>query len=173
MKEKSGLDIKDIITTGLLLGIGAILHYVVSPIYGGIKPDFLLCLMFIAIFLTPNFSNTLLAGGGGAIIAALTTGFPGGQIPSIFDKLISAVFIFILFKFLFFKKKNVVIIGILNFLGTVVSGAIFVMSVIIITGTQLAFLTVMFFMVLPTAIFNTALGVLIFRVFQSKIKDVN
>ena len=77
---------KNIITTALLLAIGMVLHFITPPVYGGIKPDFLLSCMFIAILIQDDFSNALAAGLTAGIMSAMTTSFPGGQLPNLIEK---------------------------------------------------------------------------------------
>ena len=80
---------KDLALAAILLAIGLVLHSLVPPIFGGVKPDFLLATMVIAILSQPRLRNTLIIGAAAGLLAALTTGFPGGQIPNIIDKMAS------------------------------------------------------------------------------------
>ncbi|MGB4287308.1 MAG: tryptophan transporter, partial [Tepidanaerobacteraceae bacterium] len=45
------MKLKDMILTSLLIAIGLVLHYVVPPIVGGMKPDFLLAMLFVALYI--------------------------------------------------------------------------------------------------------------------------
>ena len=61
------------------------------------KPDMMLLMMFLAIVLFPEKKNVLVVALGCGLLSALTTGFPGGQIPNIIDKLVTAfVFYFLI-----------------------------------------------------------------------------
>jgi len=55
------------------------------------KFDLLLTFMFIAIAINPTFKNTVLSGLLSGIITAMTTTFPGGQLPNLIDKMITIV----------------------------------------------------------------------------------
>ncbi|MDD4570180.1 MAG: tryptophan transporter, partial [Tepidanaerobacteraceae bacterium] len=50
------------ILTSLLIAIGLVLHYVVPPIVGGMKPDFLLAMLFVALYIDHSPKNALVAG---------------------------------------------------------------------------------------------------------------
>ena len=90
------MNIREMAQISLLLAIGFILH-ALTPGYGaGMKPDLLLAMLFIIILLKRDFKAALLAGTVAGIIAALTTTFPGGQIPNIIDKVVSSIFVYLL-----------------------------------------------------------------------------
>ena len=91
-----------LVILAMFLGMGTILHFVMPPIFG-VKPDMMLPLMFLGIALFPDKKNVLLLGIGTGILAALTTGFPMGQIPNLIDKPISAFVFFALFLGLYHR----------------------------------------------------------------------
>jgi len=78
-----------IILTSLLLAIGLILHQITPGIILGMKPDLQLVFMILSIILTKNFKLALITGIAAGILCALTTTFPGGQLPNIVDKTIT------------------------------------------------------------------------------------
>lgn len=86
---------RELVLAGILLALGLTLHTVTPSLFGSVKPDFLLATLFIAILYQPKLSNVLVIGIVTGIMAALTTGFPGGQIPSILDKVFTALFVLI------------------------------------------------------------------------------
>lgn len=156
---------KEIVLAALLLASGLVLHAITPPIFGGVKPDFLLATMFIAIVSQPKLSNTLLIGMVAGILAAMTTGFPGGQIPNIIDKLVSALFVLMVLKLLPFKTNDVVV-GVLSFVATIVSGIVFLSSALFIVGLPAPLSALFVAVVLPTAIANTVVSVVLFRVYK-------
>jgi cell shape-determining protein MreD len=87
-----------IIITSLLLAIGLILHQITPGIFLGVKPDFLLVFMILAIILTKDFKITIITGIVAGILCALTTTFPLGQLPNIIDKIITSIIIFVIYK---------------------------------------------------------------------------
>ena len=82
---------RELVLAGILLALGLTLHAVTPALLGNVKPDFLLATMFIAILFQPYLKNTIVIGFVAGVMAAMTTGFPGGQVPSVFDKIISAL----------------------------------------------------------------------------------
>src|SRR5690606_33145384 len=99
-KEKRIMKLKNNIFTTLLLAIGLIMHQITPGILGGMKFDFLLIFMFVSLLLNHRFENAILTGILGGLLSAMTTSFPGGQIPNIIDKLVASLVIFVLIKYL-------------------------------------------------------------------------
>ena len=160
---------RELVLAGILLALGLTLHAVTPALLGNVKPDFLLATMFIAILFQPYFKNTLVIGSVAGVMAAMTTSFPGGQLPSILDKLLSALFILLLIK-LFNNSMNVVKVSILGFLGTLVSGIVFLGSALIIVGLPAPFTALFMVVVLPTALANTALTLVLYKTAQLVMK---
>ena len=48
------MNTKSLVTLSLLVGIGAVLHTVVPGFAFGMKPDLMLLMMFLGIFLLPD-----------------------------------------------------------------------------------------------------------------------
>lgn len=166
---KVGFETRDLVFSAILIGIGFVLHAVFPPIFFGIKPDFLLACMFVALLANINLKNALVTGSVAGIVAALTTGFPGGQLPSIFDKLLSALLVFFLLRIFFDRvpalgKKP--FFGMICFLGTLFSGIIFLGSALLIAGLPAPFMSLLVGIVLPTALANTIFGLIIYQVYQ-------
>ena len=169
--KNSTFTTRDLVMSAVLLGIGFVLHAVTPPLFFGIKPDFMLACMFIAIIINPNLKNTVVTGVVSGMIAALTTGFPGGQFPSIIDKIVSALFIYILIKSLISftdspSKKNI-FVCFSSFLGTIVSGIVFLGSTLIMFGLPAPFSVLFLTVILLTSMANTFVSIIIFRVFGS------
>ncbi|MED3563495.1 tryptophan transporter, partial [Bacillus xiapuensis] len=112
------MNTKNLVALALLVGIGAVLHAVIPPIFLGMKPDMMLLMMFLGIILFPEFKNVLLLALVTGIISALTTGFPGGQIPNIIDKLVTAFVFFGLFAALKHFRNSIISAAVLTALGT-------------------------------------------------------
>ena len=88
---------KNMILTALFLAIGFILHSSVPGIFG-MKFDLFLAFMFLSIVIYPTLQNALLAGAVGGMITALTTTFPGGQLPNFIDKMVTALIVYLMIK---------------------------------------------------------------------------
>ena len=91
---------KNMILTAHFLAIGLILHSSVPGIFG-MKFDLFLAFMFLSIVIYPTLQNALLAGAVGGMITALTTTFPGGQLPNFIDKMITALIVYLMIKAIF------------------------------------------------------------------------
>lgn len=158
--------------SGMLIGIGFVLHTVVPPLFFGIKPDFLLSCMFIAIAVHLDAKNALVTGAVAGIVAALTTGFPGGQIPSLLDKVFSALAVYAFLRLMpknLSKAKGHGIFALACFAGTVFSGMIFLGAALMIAGLPAPFTGLMTGIVLPTAALNTVFGVVMYKL-QERFK---
>lgn len=162
------MNIKTLTTSSLLLALGLLLHTITPPLLGGVKPDFLLASMFLAIALSPKASHTLAIGLAAGILAAMTTGFPGGQIPSILDKLVSAYFVYGLFTL--YKTSNNLIFSLITFLGTLISGLVFLLSAFVLVGLPVSFGSLVLVVVLPTACANAIVNLLLHKSLHVMVK---
>lgn len=152
------MNLKKIILASLLLAIGFILHYIVPALpLGNMKPDAFLGMMFIAILLCDDYKLTVLIGLTSGFLTALTTTFPGGQIPNIVDKLITAhiiYFILTLTKGKFNSQAKMVVISIV---GTIISGSVFLSTALVLFGLPAPFSALFIGVVLPAVVANTVL----------------
>ncbi len=169
--KNSNFTTRDLVMSAVLLGIGFVLHAVTPPLFFGVKPDFMLACMFIAIIINSNLKNTIVTGVVSGMIAALTTGFPGGQLPSIIDKFVSALFIYFLItlfgSFMNSASKKIIFVCFSSFLGTVVSGIAFLGSALLMFGLPAPFSVLFLTVILPTSLANTFVSIIIFKVFGS------
>jgi len=145
-----------IIITSLLLAIGLILHQITPGIILGMKPDLQLVFMILSIILTKNFKLALITGIVAGILCALTTTFPGGQLPNIIDKTISSISIYFIYKN--FYSNSPLKLAVIYFIGTIISGSIFLGSALIIVGLPAPFLILFVSIVLPTSVLNSLIG---------------
>ncbi len=160
---------KDLALAAILLAIGLVLHSLVPPIFGGVKPDFLLATMVIAILSQPRLRNTLIIGAAAGLLAALTTGFPGGQIPNIIDKIASALLTLVLIK-VTLSKHSMLVLGLISGVITLFSGLVFLTSALLIVGLPAPLSTLFVIVVIPTAIANALSGAILFKLFQTMVK---
>lgn len=167
------MSIKDNVQIALLLAIGYVLHLIVPGYGAGMKPDTILGMLFVIIMMHRNFKVTITAGLGAGIIAALSTTFPGGQVPNIIDKPLTAMVVFLLtivlanplekllskasFKFMGMTASlgTFLSCGIIGFIGTIFSGVIFLGSALLLVGLPAPFKVLFSIVVIPTAIANT------------------
>lgn len=157
------MNLRKIILSSLLLSIGLVLHQIVPPILFGMKPDFLLSMMFIAIVLCDDYKLTLIVGLAAGILTAATTTFPGGQLPNIIDKFITSNLVYLLFRILKNKINSQLKISIVSFIGTLVSGSIFLGSAYILIGLPGPFLALILGVVIPATLFNMAASIILYN----------
>ncbi|HOJ46812.1 MAG TPA: tryptophan transporter, partial [Bacillota bacterium] len=81
---------RDLALAGLMIAAGVVLHSF-PPIIGGMKPDFSLIMLILYALLRRDKKVTLAAGLATGVITAITTGFPGGQIPNVIDKTLTTL----------------------------------------------------------------------------------
>lgn len=147
-----------IIITSLFLTIGLILHQITPGIFLGIKPDFLLVFMILSIILTKDFKITLITGIVAGVLCALTTSFPGGQLPNIIDKIITSVVVYFIYKGLNSNSNSPLKLTGIYFLGTILSGSIFLGSALVLFGLPVPFIILFVSVVLPTSVLNSFMG---------------
>ena len=84
------MNTKNLVLMALLVSVGATLYVIIPGINGGMKPDFMLTMMFVGILLFPNVKNVFLLAVTTGVLSGLFSTFPGGFFPNIIDKFISA-----------------------------------------------------------------------------------
>ena len=149
------MDLRELVQISLLLGAGFVLRLIIPGYGAGMKPDVMLIMLFIIIFMKREFSPTLAAGMVAGMIAALTTSFPAGQIPNIIDKSITSIFVLILVKMLADKAPGFITLGAIGFVGTIFSGTVFLTTALVLTGIPAPFMVLFTTVVVPAAIINT------------------
>lgn len=168
------MKLKENLTTTLLLTMGLLLHYIVPPVILGMKFDFLLIFMFISVFINPDRKNIVLTSFLAAIISAMTTTFPAGQLPNIIDKLATGLLLFILIN-IFNKKFNKITVPIMAFICTFFSGFVFLLVAKYVIGAEMDIINLVKFIVTPTAIINCFGTLFVHRmvVRALKIQDIH
>lgn len=164
------MSIRETAQIALLLAIGYVLHLIVPGYGAGMKPDTIMAMLIVIVLMHRNFKTALTAGIAAGIIAALSTTFPGGQIPNIIDKILTSMVILVLalvlanplekflhkasFRFLGMTASlgTFLACGIIGFVGTIVSGMIFLGSALFLVGLPAPFEILFITVVLPAAI---------------------
>lgn len=164
--------VKKLTISGILLSVGFILHQLAPAGIGAVTFDYMTAILFIIIAVNKDFQTSLVAGIAAGIIAALTTKFPGGQIPNIIDKITAAIFVYFLMRLLENLPRDVKM-GLVGLLGTIVSGSAFLGSASIIAGLPGTFSALFVGVVLPTAISNIFVCAFLYRLVTSSIKKVS
>lgn len=118
--------IRDITLSAALLAFGFVINAVSPPIFFGLKPDFMLIILFIIILGMRNFRLTIGVSLTAGFIMAFTTSFPGGQIPNIIDKMVVGIITYLCVPLL--KGGKLYTQAIYAVLGSFISGFIFLVT---------------------------------------------
>ncbi|MBB5325362.1 hypothetical protein HNQ34_002462 [Anoxybacillus tepidamans] len=169
------MNAKVLVSLALLVGIGAVLHTVVPGFFFGMKPDMMLTMMFLGIMLFPNKKAVILLGAAIGIISGITTSFPGGLLPNMIDKPITA---FAFFALLLLGKKygqTTKLAAMLTAIGTIFSGVIFLTAALLIVGLPggVAFSSLFVAVVLPTAVINMIVMIIVYPIASSIFRRTN
>lgn len=169
------MNTKNLVLMALLIGIGTALYIVIPGIVQGMKPDFILTMMFIGILLFPTFKETFLLGLSSGVLSGLFTTFPAGFLPNVIDKFVTA-FVFLAIV-LAIKKftTNIAVTTISVGIGTLISGIIFLSVALFAMGTDVGspFLILFSGVVLPAVAFNAVAFIIIYPIIQKLVKRSN
>ena len=169
---------KNLVLMSLLVAVGAAL-YLIIPAYGeGMKPDFMLTMMFVGILLFPQTKNVFLLAVTTGVISGLFSSFPGGFIPNIIDKFVTA---FVVYAIILAVKKfagNLVTATVITGLGTILSGSVFLSVALFILGVTIpgldspmvAFTTLFTIVVLPAIAMNCIAFFIIYPIVKGLVK---
>lgn len=177
---KRNENIKKMVLNSVLLAIGLLLHQITPALGLPMQPDFALAMLFIVIILNKGeYKVTLLSGIVIGIFTALTTKFPGGQLPNMVDKIVTIHVIYIIMLLLNRSKvlskygdkiKNMVMGAIIFPVGTLISGLIFLGSANFIVGLPSSFISLFLVVVIPAVIINSVVGVILFKAIERSTK---
>lgn len=161
---------KNLVLMALLVAVGAALYLVIPGFNGGMKPDFMLTMMFIGIFLFPNSRDVFLLAVTTGILSGLFSTFPGGFVPNIIDKFVTAYTVLFLVKLLKGQTKNIVPAAVLVGVGTIISGSVFLGSAILVIGANIPFIALFSTVVLPAIAINIIAFVVIYPIITTLVK---
>ena len=154
---------KQLTTNAVLLAVGVLLHYVTPAIGLPMQIDISLITLILIINLNRNSLNTCIASGvATGIFSGITTKFPLGFIPNIIDKLVTTIFVYLLIKLLdktalHSKIKAIVV----NAVATLISGTVFLVSALLLTGLPAPFIVLFITVVIPATVVNTIVGFIV------------
>ncbi|MEG0370740.1 MAG: tryptophan transporter [Clostridium sp.] len=188
------MNTRKITISGVLFAAGLIIHQLMPPILG-VTPDVQLAVLFIVILINDSFKGAIAAGIVSGIITALTTKLPGAQLPNMIDKIVSCIimyFVLILLlklskyistksqgksglfpRFLQYSSSIYSVMAIVGLLGTVVSGTVFLISLLYIVGMPPGMTIGFLFItsVIPTSIINLFLTPALYKIVQRSLKS--
>ena len=154
---------KQLVTNALLLAVGFLLHYVTPAIGLPMQIDFSLITLILVITLNKtSFSTCLASGVATGIFSGLTSKFPLGFIPNIIDKITTTIFVYLLIKLLDKTALNSKIKAIaVNAVATLISGTVFLVSALLLTGLPAPFFVLFTTIVIPATVVNTIAGFIV------------
>lgn len=160
------------IITALLIAIGFIMTQILPGTIGGMKFDLMLSVIFVCILINTEFKNVILTAFLGGVITAMTTTFPGGQIPNLIDKFITCIIVYVIIRLFSKFKTNIISVGIIAFIGTLVSGSVFLASALFIVGLPAPFKILFMGIVAPTAVANTFVTIFVYKAVNLSMKAI-
>lgn len=169
------MNTKNLVLMALLVGVGAVL-YLVIPGYGeGMKPDFMLTMMFIGILLFPTFKETFLLSLTTGVLSGLFSTFPSGFVPNMIDKVITGIVFFLIVMALRHLAQKVAVGAVLVVVGTLISGTVFLSMAQVLVGLpgNAAFTALFVAVVLPAVVLNAIAFVIIFPIITRLLKRTN
>lgn len=169
------MNTKNLVLMALLVGVGAAL-YLIIPGYGeGMKPDFMLTMMFIGILLFPTFKETFLLAITTGVLSGLFSSFTGGFFPNIIDKVVTGLVFFIVVVVLRHFAQKIAVGTVLVGLGTLLSGATFLSMALILAGLPggATFSALYIAVVLPAVALNAIAFIIIYPIITNLLKRSN
>lgn len=176
------INTKKLVLNSLLLAIGLLLHQLTPAIGLPIQPDMTLIMLFLIMIINKgDYKTSLTCGIITGIFTALTTKFPGGQLPNVIDKVITTniiyMILYILYKLPFIKKhsdkiQDTIVFTIILLVGTLVSGTIFLTSALIIVGLPGSFESLFLVAVVPAIVINLMCGMFLNKIINISINRI-
>ncbi len=159
------MELRRVVESSLLLAGGFILHQIMPPLVGGMKPDLSLLMLFIIILLYQDKKLSLLSGMVAGIISALSSSFPGGQVANLIDKPITAIVVLAMVLLSNkFSSSNKIRLAIIGSVGTMVSGSLFLGAAALAVALPQSFITLFVTVVLPSMVLNTVFLYLLYPI---------
>ncbi len=156
------------IVSSLLLAFGVVLYISFPPFFFGMKFDFLLTFILLAVLIHPTLINTYVIGFVGGLLEYFLTTFPGGNVPNFVDVIIT---VSVLYLIVIITKRfiNKIVLGfIFGAVGTLISGSSFLYVALLMVGLpgSSTFVGLFLTVVLPTTIVNLFAIPFLYTVFE-------
>ena len=150
------MNTKNLVLMAMLVAVGAALYLIIPGINSGMKPDFMLTMMFIGILLFRDVKSVFILTIATGVLSGLFSTFPLGFLPNIVDKLITGFVFYAVIKSFKSIPSNLIASTVLVGLGTLLSGFIFLSVAIFILGVDLpfSFMFLIATVVLPAVVLN-------------------
>jgi len=158
------VQIKDLTSIALLISVGYIVNSISPSLIFGLKPDFTLIFLFIIILVFNDLKLCLAASIATGIITALTTTFPGGQMPNLIDKICTGIIVYFFCVVLDkVHMPHIVKLICVAFTGSLLSGVLFLSFTSMLVGLPVSWLTLITTMLVPLTLLNTVVFVPLFH----------
>ncbi|MGX7029817.1 tryptophan transporter [Vagococcus zengguangii] len=120
--------------TPILIVLGQILTLITPSLFGLIRPDFALVFLFLCVIINPTFKQVMIASLLTVGLSLLAGANPLFLMPSLIDRLLSAMCCLLMFKLLKGKNmaQNTTSVSLIIFISTLVSGIAYLFSVFMI-----------------------------------------
>ncbi len=166
------MNTKNLVLMALLVGIGAALYVVTPGMINGMKPDFMLTMMFIGILLFPTVKETFLLSLATGVLSGLFTTFPAGLVPNIIDKAVTGFVFLAALVILNRIAKSFAVSAFLVGLGTILSGTVFLAAALFVFNANVGATFTMLFIgvVLPAVAFNVVAFAIIYPIVAKLVK---
>ena len=174
---------RKLVLNSILLAMGLLLHQITPALGLPIQPDIALTMLFTIMILNKgDYKNCLVAGIVTGIFTALTTKFPAGQLPNIIDKTITVNLVYIIIIFIYNlpfiknlnnKSQDIIVLGTILPIGTLISGCIFLGSAQILVGLPGSFASLFMVAVAPAIVINLVVGMFLFKTISISISRVS
>ncbi|MEG0872894.1 MAG: tryptophan transporter [Romboutsia sp.] len=171
---------RNLTLNSILLAIGLMLHQVTPALGLPMQPDFALAMLFVIMLLNKDdYKICMVCAIVTGVFTALTTKFPGGQLPNILDKVVTANFVYVLI-YIFYKvryfgkllgdKSDEFLAFIILPIGTLISGSVFLGFAKVIVGLPAPFLPLFLSVVVPACIINLFAGLFLYKIVKLSLK---
>ena len=156
-----------------------ILHQIFPAIGGGITPDLTLVMLFCVMVINKDdYKACLVSGLVTGIFTAMTTKFPGGQIPNFIDKVVTVNVMYAVMKMMYVtpviskmgKKGNQIVIVVMTLIGTMVSGFTFLSMASLMVGLPDGLFQLFAVVVLPATLINMITSVVLYNIINVSLK---
>ncbi|AYC30170.1 tryptophan transporter [Paenisporosarcina cavernae] len=167
------MNTKQLVLMSMLIALGTALYLVIPGFNGGMKPDFMLTMMFIGILLFPKASHVFLLGTVTGILSGLFSTFPAGFIPNVVDKVATAFLFYIAILLLKKVSQHILVSTVLTAVGTILSGSIFLSVAIFLMGVNVPFIGLFLTVVLPAVALNALAFFIMYPIVLQLMKRSN
>lgn len=166
---------KNLVVMAFLIAIGATCYVIVPGFIGGMKPDFMITMMFVAMFFFRDAKSTFLLALTTGLLSGLFSTFPGGFVPNVIDKFVTAFIIFAVIRLVGDYAKNRIVATTIAGIGTMISGSIFLALAMFVLGANVGatYFALFIAVVLPTALLSAAAFFIVYPIVGKVLRQTS